>query len=117
MLNWILENWYMVVAAISVLVGLGIATYKFVKLPKKEKFKKIKEVLLLWVTLAEKDYKSGMGIIKLRDVYDKFTSKYKIISIFISFERFSKWVDDALDKMREILEKNKDVSAFVEEKK
>lgn len=115
-MDWIINNWYMIIVGIIALIVLGFAIYKFVKLPKIEKFRKIKEVLLYWVTLAEKEYDSGMGVLKLREVYDKFTSKYKIISLFISFERFSKWVDDALDKMREILEKNKNVNAFIANK-
>jgi hypothetical protein len=105
-MDWIINNWYMIIVGIIALIVLGFGVYKFIKLPKVEKFRKIKEVLLYWVTLAEKEYGSGTGIIKLRFVYDKFTAKYRFISIFISFERFSKWVDDALDKMREVLEKN-----------
>lgn len=113
MLEWLFENWYMIIVAIAVLVGLGFATYRFIKLPKGEKLKKVKQMLLLWVTLAEKEYGSGTGEIKLRWVFDKFTAKYKFISFFISFERFSKWVDDALDKMRELLEKNENVNKLV----
>lgn len=112
-MDWIINNWYMIIVGIIALIVLGFGVYKFIKLPKAEKFRKIKEVLLYWVTLAEKEYGSGTGYLKLRWVFDQFTNKYKFISLFISFERFSKWVDDALDKMREILEKNKNVNDFV----
>lgn len=114
MLEWLFENWYMIIAAIAVLVGLGFATYRFIKLPKGEKLKKIKQVILLWVILAEKEYGAGTGKIKLRWVYDKFTAKYKFISFFISFERFSQWVDIALEEMREWLDKNNAIKELVE---
>lgn len=115
-MNWIIENWYMVIIGVIALIFLGIGVYKFVKLPNTDKLKKVKEILLYWVTLAEKEYGSGTGEIKLRWVYDKFTSKYKFLSLFISFERFKKWVDEALEQMREILKTNNAVKQLVETK-
>ena len=79
--------------------------------------KKVREWLLYAVTLAEKDLGGGTGKIKLRKVYDMFVEKYPIISFFVSFETFSKWVDVALDTMNEMLKDNKDIKAFVDEDK
>lgn len=75
--------------------------------------KKVREWLLYAVTLAEKDLGGGTGKIKLRKVYDMFVEKYPIISFFVSFETFSKWVDVALDTMNEMLKDNKDLKAYI----
>lgn len=75
--------------------------------------KKVREWLVYAVTLAEKDLGGGTGKIKLRKVYDMFVEKYPIISFFVSFETFSKWVDVALDTMNEMLKDNKNLKAYV----
>ena len=75
--------------------------------------KKVREWLLYAVTLAEKDLGGGTGKIKLRKVYDMFVDKYPIISFFVSFETFSKWVDVALDTMNEMLKDNKNLKAYI----
>lgn len=75
--------------------------------------KKVREWLIYAVTLAEKDLGGGTGKIKLRKVYDMFVDKYPVISFFVSFETFSKWVDVALDTMNEMLKDNKDIKAYV----
>ena len=75
--------------------------------------KKVREWLVYAVTLAEKDLGGGTGKIKLRKVYDMFVDKYPIISFFVSFETFSKWVDVALDTMNEMLKDNKNLKAYI----
>ena len=88
---------------ISIAVGLiaGVAIYFTWKYPSK-----VREWMLYAVTEAERELGVGTGQLKLRKVYDKFLTKFPKLSIFISFETFSSWVDIALDKMREMIEKN-----------
>ena len=62
--------------------------------------------MLYAVTEAERELGGGTGQLKLRKVYDMFLAKFPKLSIFISFDTFSRWVDIALDKMREMIEKN-----------
>ena len=98
---------YLAVLAVIIIVVVIIA----IKQPAK-----IKEWLVWAVSQAEKDLGSGTGKIKLRKVYDMFTTKYKFVSIFVTFEIFSTWVDAALDVMREMIETNPKVENYIEEK-
>lgn len=112
-MEWIIDNWYILLAIVTLLISIGVIVYEFFGLPRGEQLRKIKELILYWVTLAEKEFGSGTGVLKLRYVYDLFTTKYPIISKLISFERFSEWVKEALIDMEEILSKNKAVQEIV----
>lgn len=88
---------------ISIAIGLiaGVAIYFTWKYPSK-----VREWMLYAVTEAERELGGGTGQLKLRKVYDMFLAKFPKLSIFISFDTFSRWVDIALDKMREMIEQN-----------
>ena len=75
--------------------------------------KEIKRWLLMAVTQAERYLGSGTGQLKLNYVYDKFVSKYPVIAIFVSFETFAKWVDFALDELKELMESSEQIEAYV----
>lgn len=106
-MNWLFENWYIVLGIISVLGAVTWAVYKFLGLPTKEQVAKIKEWLLLAVTEAETQLGGGTGQIKLSYVYNMFISKFPVAAKMITFAVFSLWVDDALDQMKKLLETNK----------
>lgn len=114
-MDFIVNNWYVIVAIIVLLAGGGFAVYRFAKLPRAEQLAKVKEWLLWAVTEAEAALGGGTGQLKLRYVYDMFVEKFPWLVKVISFELFSGLVDDALDDMREMLEKNAAVKALVEE--
>lgn len=99
---------------VGVIVGAGI--YFFLKLPVGTQKQKIKEWLLWAVTEAEKNLGGGTGQIKLRQVYDLFIDKFRFVSTLIPFDTFSKWVDEALDKMRFLLQSNTALREFVDSK-
>jgi hypothetical protein len=108
----------------NIIIGLGIAVivgaaaigiYQFCKLTKQKQIEIVLEWLLLAVVKAEKELGSGTGQIKLRFVYDLFIDKFKFLSMFISFERFSKLVDQALDTMKDMIANNKQVKDYIEE--
>lgn len=101
-------------AALGLITGIGI--YFFFKLPVGMQKQKIQEWLLWAVTEAEKELGGGTGQIKLRQVYNLFIERFKFVSTLISFETFSKWVDIALEKMRNMLKSNKAVQELVEGK-
>lgn len=113
-LNFFIENWYFIVTAIVMVVMAGVICWNFFKLPTKEQIAKIKEWLLYAVTEAEKELGGGTGQLKLRQVYDLFVQRFPAVAAVISFDTFSGWVDDALDQMREMLAKNENVAAYVE---
>ena len=110
----IIDNWYIVLGVLAVLVAAGFAVYKFAGLPTESQIAKVKEWLLYAVTLAEKELGSGTGEIKLRSVYDIFITKFPLVAKIISFATFSLWVDEALIQMKEILAKNESVKSYVE---
>lgn len=116
-MEWLFENWYVLLGILAVLVAAGLGIYKFAGLPTAEQILKIKKMLLYWVTLAEKELGSGTGELKLRYVYDLFLVKFSFTAKLVSFEAFCLWVDEALDEMKELLEKNKSVDEFVKNEK
>ena len=75
--------------------------------------KKIIEWLKYAVTEAEKLLGSKTGQLKLRQVYDWFCEKFPFAAAILSFRVFSAWVDTALDTMKEWLESNKSVAAYI----
>lgn len=104
LLNWIINNWY-------VLVVIGIALVViYIAITDKAR---VKEWLRYAVTRAEQELGGGTGQIKLRQVYDMFIERFPIFSKFISFNLFSSWVDVALDFLREQLEKNQKIKELV----
>lgn len=102
-MKWIIDNWSLLVVVIIVSAYVIINGKKSVK-----------EWLLYAVSMAEKDLGSGTGKLKLKYVYDSFVVTYPIISKLIPFNVFSLWVDEALKTMREIIETNLDIKAYVE---
>ena len=105
MKEFIIENWALIIGVIVFVFGI---VYTIVKQPQK-----IKEWLLWAVSEAEAKLGSGTGQLKLREVYDKFTSKYPVISLFVPFNTFSMWVDEALDEMRKLIENNKAINDYI----
>jgi hypothetical protein len=116
-MEYLFENWYVIFGLIAILVVAGLGIYRFAGLPTAEQILKIKKMLLYWVTLAEKELGSGTGELKLRYVYDLFLVKFPFTAKLVSFESFCLWVDEALDEMKELLERNKSVGEFVDNKK
>lgn len=112
-MNWLIDNWYLLVGGVALIVVAGFAVYKFVGLPTKEQVIKIKEWLKYAVTMAEKELGGKTGQLKLRMVYDMFVSKFPSVAKLISFDTFASWVDDALEWMNKQLEANKAIETVV----
>jgi len=70
---------------------------------------KAKEWLKWAVCYAEEQLGSGTGQLKLRMVYDMFVEKFPVLASILPFGIFSKWVDLALEWMRDQLEKNENI--------
>ena len=109
-----MDNMFLIIGVSAILVAAAsFAIYKFAKLGKEKQTEMILEWLLLAVVQAEKELGGGTGQIKLRFVYDLFTNKFKVISRFMSFAQFSLLVDIALDRMKEMLDTNKELERYV----
>ena len=111
-MTWIIENWYLLLAGICVVIVGAIAIKEFFNKPTDEQIRNIKEWLLYAVTEAEAILGGKTGQLKLRMVYDMAIEKFSWVS-FISFETFSGWVDEALEQMRHLLETNEAIKSIV----
>lgn len=112
--TFLMENWYLFIAAVAVAAVIGIAIGKFLNLPTSEQIDKCKEWLVWAVTQAEAELGGGTGQLKLRAVYDVFVQRFPAVAKAVSFDTFSLWVDEALVDMREMLQNNKAVKTLVE---
>lgn len=112
--EFLANNWSIIIAVIAILVVAGVAVYKFLQLPTNAQIEKVKKCLLAWVISAEADLGGGTGKVKLSVVYGYFVTAFPILKNFVSFETFSRWVDEALDIMREMLKENTNLKQVVE---
>ena len=113
-MEFFVNYWYLIIAAIAILSVSGYAIYTFVKRPTTEQISKVKEWLLYAVTAAEKELGLGTGQIKLRYVYDMFIAKFPYLVKVIPFETFSLLVDEALDKFRGMLDTNANLQTYIQ---
>lgn len=108
-----MDNIILIMGLIGV-IGIAIAAiYYFMNLSREKQIAMVKEWLILACIEAEKALGSKTGKIKLRYVYDLFLSKFKYLSLVISFEQFSLLVDQALDQMRDMISSNKNIQDYI----
>ncbi len=112
-MNWFIENWSIIVGTVAAAAALAAVVIGFFNLPVAMQKTKIKEWLLYAVTEAERIFGSGTGKLKLEATFEWFVEKFPWVSKIVSFETFSGWVDEALDKMRELLDTNDDINYYV----
>lgn len=112
-MEWLINNWYLIVAAGAVIVAAVFAVRKFLGLPTDQQIENLKEWLKWAVTEAEKELGSGTGQLKLRRVYDLALAKFPWIARIVPFEEFSMWVDEALIWLGKQLESNKAITNMV----
>ena len=111
--EFIHEYWYLVVAIIAIISMASITIYNWFKLPDNEQMEQVKQWLLYAVAKAEKELGSGTGQIKLRYVYNMFIAKFPAIALFLTFEEFSNLVDEALQELQELIDKNSSIEALI----
>ena len=72
---------------------------------------------LVWaVTEAEAMFGSKTGQLKLRFAYELAAERFPLAAKLIPFNVFSKMIDDALDIMRAMIEKNQNIAEVVTSK-
>lgn len=101
---------------ISAIIGTGVGVVGYFlldKLPKEEKIKKLKKWLVFAVSEAENIYGEKLGVLKLEHVYTNFTKVFPKLSEKITFDEFSKYVDEALEQMKKYMESNKRFKEYV----
>ena len=103
-MEFILNNWQYLWAALAlVLLAVGLA-WGFVKLPRERKVAQVKQWLLSAVLEAERALGAGTGPQKLRSVYELFVERFPAVARMVTYETFAGWVDDALEAMKDLLE-------------
>lgn len=112
-MDYIINNLFIVIVFSVAVIVVVFRIKKFFETPKDNQLNKVREWLLYAVTMAEKEYGSGLGKIKLRYTYDLFLVKFPWLARVITFEMFSELVDKALEEMRSMLEQNEKVSELV----
>lgn len=112
MMEWIVSNWYLILAFIVVGIVVGYNIKSWLEKPTSEQIKNIKEWLLYAVTEAETQLGGGTGQLKLRYVYDLAIAQFSWLS-FVPFDTFKSWVDEALEQMRHLLNTNVNVNKLV----
>ena len=66
---------------------------------------------LVWaVSEAEATFGSNTGKLKLRYAYELAIERFPMMAKFIPFGLFSRFVDGALDVMRDMIENNKNIA-------
>lgn len=110
----IIKNMGLIIGTIILIALVGLTIKEFIELGKEKQLEKVREWLLYACIMAEKKLGGGTGKVKLRYVYDLFVEKFSFLKSLVTFEQFSGMVDEALVKMREMLEKNPNVAMLVE---
>lgn len=99
----IIDNFWFIFSVLLIISIFGYRIYNFFKAPTEQQLAQIKAWLLSAVILAEKEFGAGTGKLKLSIVYNEFISKFPWIAKIMTFESFSRYVDDALGEMKELL--------------
>ena len=114
-LDWLIENWFLVVALITCIAFVISLIIRFLGLPTEKQQKKVKEWLVWGCIEAERALQSGTGQLKLREVWNMFCAvpTFTWVARLITFELFSTWVSDALLTMKEMLINNPALADYV----
>ena len=114
-MNWLVDNWYLVVAGLAGLAFVIYCLYTFFGMPTEKQIEKVKEWLIFATLQAEKELQSGTGQLKLRQVYNMFCAvpAFTWIAKVVSFDLFSMWVADALVEVKQMLINNKTLAEYV----
>lgn len=113
-MKWLIDNWSLLVVIACVGAVILVYARRFMALPSDEQLSKVRQWLLFAVIEAEKQYQGGTGALKLRATYNQFCQVFPSLVPIISFELFSRLVDEALEQMKHLLETNLNIAYYVE---
>ena len=112
-MEFFMEYWPILAAAIIAAIVTVMAVYKFIKSDREEQIETVKKWLLWAVTAAEKEFGSGTGQLKLVNVYNMFVSTFPWLVNLLTFDNFSIMVDEALEEMNKMLASNNAINSYV----
>lgn len=112
--NFIAENWFLIVFALVAIIFVTCSIIRFIYMPTAKQIENLMEWLKIAVVEAEKQFQSGTGQLKLRAVYESAVIAFPWIAKYMTFEKFSQLVDIALVWMREQIEQNEKIREYIE---
>ena len=112
--NFIAENWFLIVFALVAIIFVTCSIIRFIHMPTAKQIENLMEWLKIAVVEAEKKFQSGTGQLKLRAVYESAVIAFPWIAKYMTFEKFSQLVDIALVWMREQIEQNEKIREYIE---
>lgn len=89
------------IAAALVVIGMCLyVLWEFSRKPREEQIEAVKQWLIGACYDAEVYFsESGMGVLKLRMVFDCFVARFPWVAKLVSFDTFHEWVKEALEKL------------------
>ena len=106
-LNFIAQNWDSILLVLAVIAALVFLWYRGNK-------KIVFKILFYLVSEAEKALGGGTGILKQATVFTQVYEKLpKIFRTFVSAVTLEKWIDEALEKAKEVWKKNGYIGEYV----
>lgn len=114
-MEYLVENWFLIVAAVAVVASVICFVFRFLGMPTEKQKEKVMEWLKWACIEAEQELRNGIGQLKLRKVWNMFCSvpAFTWVARVISFEQFSKWVSDALLEAKKMLISNEALAEHV----
>lgn len=116
-MEWIVNNWMMIVVGIAVIASIIVAVKRFISSDLDTQLNNVREWLLWAVTEAEKALGEGTGKLKLRYVYDSFLATFPWLSKVVSFKMFESMTNEAVERMKELFNSNYKAKEYVEGEK
>lgn len=110
----VLDYGWIIFAGVVCLVVAVVFIIGFFKKPRDEQINTLREWLLWAVMQAESYFGAETGVIKLRYVYDMFIVKFPWLAKIISFDTFANLVDEALDRMEQLLVEQPKLAKFAQ---
>lgn len=108
--GFITTNAVEIIVVLLVIIGLYIKIHNLIS-------NNLIEWLVDKVADAESYFGSETGQLKLRSVYNSFVLQRPILAVFISFDKFKKYVDAALKKFDEMLSENGKIKEWYDNQK
>ena len=108
-MEFILENWYLIVTCICAIILGVMKIIEFIGYPTEKKLQEIKNRLLSYVTDAELELGGKTGKLKLAQVYEYFCVAFPYTKKWFTYEQFEDLVDEVLPTMRDILDSQGDL--------
>ena len=105
-----IQSYWGVIPLITLLI---VGIIKFIDMPTEEQGEQIRKWLLWAVTQAEMELGSGTHKLKLSMVYDMFVVRFPWLAKTITYERFAKLVDKALEEMNNMIVTNEKIKDLI----